>query len=88
MQNCINMEKVCLVARIMHTGKDNENLFCEVMQVQLAMGWPAIVIEVKEIFRAIGLEDLTTKYIHRDKVKEYMLYFDIKRCKGKDATSG
>ena len=46
MENRIAVEKVCLVARIMHTNKEKENLCREVLQVQLAMGWPGIVKEV------------------------------------------
>ena len=83
MENRIAMEKVCLVARIMHTNKEKENLCREVLQVQLAMGWPGIMKEVKEICRAVGLEDVTIKYIHRDKVKEYIQYFDMKCAKEK-----
>ena len=52
-----------------------------IRQVQLAMGWPGIVSEVKEICRAVGLEDVTTKYIHREKVKEYVQYHDMKCAK-------
>ena len=79
------MEKICLVARILHLGNEKENLCREVLQVQLAMGWPGIIKEVKEICRAVGLEDVTTKYIHRDKVKEYvqLQYYGMKCAKEK-----
>jgi hypothetical protein len=83
MENRIAVEKVCLVARIMHTNKEKKNLCREVLQVQLAMGWPGIMKEVKEICRAVGLEDVTIKYLHREKVKEYMQYFDMKCAKEK-----
>ena len=82
-ENRIAVEKVCLVGRILHTGKDKENLCREVLEVQLAMDWPGIIKEVKEICQAVGLEDVTTKYIYREKVKEYMMYYDMKFAKEK-----
>ena len=83
MENRIAVEKVCLVARIMHTNKEKENLCRQVLQVQLAMGWPGIMKEVKEICRAVGLKDVTTKYLYREEVKEYIQYFDMKGAKEK-----
>ena len=81
MQNRIAIEKVCLVARIVHTGKNKENLCREVLKEQLAMGWPGICMEVKKICSAVGLEDVTKKYMSREKVKEYIEYFDMKCAK-------
>ena len=40
-------------------------------------------MEVREICQAIGLEDVTYKYIHREKVIEYMQYYDMKYAKEK-----
>ena len=82
-ENRIAIEKVCLVGRILHSGKDKENLCREVLEVQLAMGWPGIIQEVKVICQAVGLKDVTTKYIPREKVKEYMMYYDMKCAKEK-----
>ena len=45
--------KRSLVARILHSDKEKENLCREVLQVQLAMCWSGIVKEVKEICRAL-----------------------------------
>ena len=81
MENRIAVEKVCLVAKIMHDDKNKENLCREVLEMQLAMGWPGICKEVKEICSAVGLEDVTKKYISREKVKEYIQYFDMKCTK-------
>ena len=64
-------------------GKDKENLCRKVLKVQLAMGWPGIIMEVKEIWHAIGLEDVTTKYLDREKVKEYMQCYEMKIAKEK-----
>ena len=35
-------------------------------------------MEVKKICSAVGLEDVTKKYLSREKVKEYIEYFDMK----------
>jgi hypothetical protein len=81
MENRVAVEKVCLVARILHTSKHTENLCREVLEMQLAMGWPGICVEVQEICRAVGLEDVTKKYLSREEVKEYIEYFDMKCAK-------
>ena len=81
MENHIAVEKVCLVAKIMHTSKEKENLCRKVLKMQLAKGWQGICREVKEICRAVGLEDVTKKYLSREKVKAYMEYFDMKCAK-------
>ena len=82
-QNRIAVEKVCLVARILHVDKDKENLCREVLQVQMAMGWPGLIREVKEICLLVGLSDITHKFIHRKEVVEYMQYHDMKCAKEK-----
>ena len=38
-------------------------------------------MEVKKICSAVGLEDVTKKYLSREKVKEYIEYFDMKCAK-------
>ena len=73
----IAVEKVCLMARILHSDKEKENLCRE----ELAMGWPGIMKEVKEICWAVDLDDVTNKWIHREKVKEYVQYYDMKCAK-------
>jgi hypothetical protein len=65
----------------MHTDKNKVNLCRQVLEMQLTMGWPGICGEVKEICSAVGLEDVTKKYLSRDKVKEYIQYFDMKCTK-------
>ena len=82
-QNRIAVEKVCLVARILHTDKDKQNLCREVLQVQMAMGWPGLVKEVKEICSTVGLSDVTQKYLYRKVVVEYVQYNDMKCAKEK-----
>ena len=70
-----------MVARILHTGKEEENLCREVLQVQMAMGWPGLIKEVQDICKTVGLEDVTQKYLYRQEVKEYIEYYDMKLAK-------
>ena len=60
------VEKVCMVARVLHTQKEMENLCREVLQVQMAMGWPGLIREVQEICKTVGLGDVTKKYLYRE----------------------
>ena len=45
------------------------------------MGWPGLIKEVQEICKTVGLEDVTQKYLNRQKVKEYIEYYDMKIAK-------
>ena len=84
-QHRVWVEKVCLVGRIFHTGKEKENLCREVLEVQLAMGWPGLTKEVQEICKTVGLRDVTQKYLNREEVIEYIQYYDMKCAKDKMA---
>ena len=75
------VEKVSLVARILHSSQEEENLCREVLKVQLAMGWSGLTKEVKEICKTVGLPDVTEEYICRKKIHEYMQYYDMKVTK-------
>ena len=52
------VEKVSLV-----TSQEEENLCKEVLEVQVAMGWPGLTREVREICMKVGLPDATKKYV-------------------------
>ena len=82
-QNRVWVEKVYLVGRILHTGKEKENLCWEVLVVQLAMGWPGLTREVQEICKTVGLRDVTEKYLAREEVINYIQYHDMKCAKEK-----
>ena len=75
------VEKVSLVARILHSSHEEENLCREVLKVQLAMGWPGLTKEVKEICRKVGLPDVTKEYLYRKKIYEYIQLYDMKVMK-------
>ena len=83
LQQRIWVEKVSLVARIWHSSQEEENLCREVLEVQLAMGWPGIIREVQDICKEVGLEDVTKKYISRKKILEYVQFYDMKLAKDK-----
>ena len=75
------VEKVCMVARVLHTQQEEENLCREVLQVQMAMGWPGLIEEVQVICKTVGFADVTKKYLNRQEVKEYIEYYDMKLAK-------
>ena len=82
-QHRVWVEKVCLVGRILHTDKEKENICREVLQVQLAMGWPGLTREVQEICKTVGLSNVTEKYLYREEVIKYIQYYDMKCAKEK-----
>ena len=71
------------MGRILHCGKEKENLYREVLEVQLAMGWPGLTREVQEICKTVGLRNVTKKYLTREEVIEYIQYHDMKCAKEK-----
>ena len=75
------VEKVSLVVKILHSSRGEENLCREVLEVQVAMGWPGLTREVKEICRKVGLSDPTKKYLCRKDIIEYIQYHDMKVAK-------
>ena len=81
MEHRVWVEKVSLVSTILHSNREEENLCREVLQVQVAMGWPGLTREVKEICRKVGLPDATQKYLYRKEIQEYIHYYDMKVVK-------
>ena len=77
----VAFEKVSLVARILHSSQEEENLGRKVLKVQLAIGWPGLTKEVKEICRKVGLPNVTKEYIYRKKIYEYIQLYDMKVMK-------
>ena len=82
-QHRVSVEKVSLVSRIWHSSREEEHLCREVLEVQLAMGWPGIMKEVQDICKTVGLEDVTKKYLGRQKILEYIQFYDMKIAKEK-----
>ena len=80
-ESCIWVEKLSLVARILHSSQEEETLGREVLKVQLAMGWPGLTKEVKEILWKVDLPNVTKEYIYRKKIYEYIQLYDMKVMK-------
>ena len=75
------VEAVSLVTRILHSSQGEENLCRELLQVEVAMSWPGLTREVREICMKVGLPDATKKYVCRKDILEYIQYFDMKMVK-------
>ena len=69
MQHKVALEKICLVATILH-GREDDNYARELLEEELAQGWPGITKEVEELCNVMGLEDATKKYLTRSEVKD------------------
>ena len=85
-EHCIWVEKASLVARILHSSQGEDNLSREILEVQLAMGWPGLTREVQDICKKVGLQDVTKKYICRKEIYENIQCYDMKIVKEKMAT--
>ena len=83
MEQRLWLEKVCIVARLLHTNEQQENVCREVLQEQLLQGWPGLTKEVQEICQTVGLPDVTKEYIVRKKVLESLEYYSMKITKEK-----
>ena len=69
------------MARILRSSPDEKNLCKEVLQVQLAMGWPGLKQEVKNICQKVGLLDVTKQYVSRKEILKYIQYYHLKLAK-------
>ena len=64
------VEKASLVARILHSSQGEDNLCREILEVQLAMGWPGQISEVKYICKQVGPRDGTSEYPIRKQTRD------------------
>ena len=53
-EHCIWVEKTSLLARILPYNREENNLVRDILEVQLAMGWPGLISEVKGICKKVG----------------------------------
>ena len=81
MEHRVWVEKVCLVARLLHPLDEKENLCRELLQEQLAQGWPGLTKEVQEICCTLGLPDVTQHYLSRNQVVECIECYSMKIAK-------
>ena len=54
MSHRVMLEKVCLITSILFKNEEQESYARELLQEQLARGWPGITQEVEDICRRIG----------------------------------
>ena len=75
------LEQVCMVSRLLHTNKEQENVARDVLQEQLLQGWPGLCQEVQQICLTVGLPDVTKEDIHRKEALGVMEYYSMKIAK-------
>ena len=83
MQQRVELEKICLVSRLLHTREEQENVAREVLQEQLQQGWPGLCQEVQEICLRVGLQDITIENIHRKEAQDALEFYFMKTAKEK-----
>ena len=83
MEQRVGPEKVCFVARLLHTRVMQENVCREVLEEQLLQGWPGLTQEVQEICETVGLPDVTKNYISRKEVVQSLEFYCMKMAKEK-----
>ena len=81
MEHCMWLEKVCLVTSVLFNNEEQESYARELLQEQLARGWPGLTQEVKEICRRIGLPNACKQYIPRKQVLEQIKLSSLKKVK-------
>ena len=68
-QHRIWLEKVCVVANILHTKVNQENYCRDILTEQIKNGWEGLSIEVAEICRLAGLPDVRSQFLGRKEVE-------------------
>ena len=71
-------EKVRIVERIRNKER---SLAKAIHEEQLAMGWPGLAKEVKEICKVIGVEDVNVNHVKKEELDEAILYANQKDLK-------
>ena len=71
-------EKVRIVERIRNQER---SLAKAIHEEQLAMGWPGLAKEVKEICKVIGVEDVNVNHVKKEELDEAILYANQKDLK-------
>ena len=71
-------EKLRIVDRI---RKQEHSLAKAIHDEQVAMGWPGLAMEVKEICKVVGVEDINKKHVAKEELDEAILYANMKETK-------
>ena len=69
----IRAEKICLVTRIIHINKDEENYARDILEEQLKNNWGGLTEEVTTICQQVGLPDGCKEYLDRKEVQDAIL---------------
>ena len=81
MKHRIWLEKVCVVARILHLKEEQENYAREVLREQLDEGWEGLTREVDEICQLAGLSNVCHQFLGRKEVEEAMVNHHLKEIR-------
>ena len=81
MKHRVWIEKLCVVSRILHTRKDEENYAREILTEQIAMGWEGLTKEVEEICQLAGLPDVCIHPLGRKEIEEAVVLHHLKEIK-------
>ena len=71
-------EKMRIVQRIRNQER---SLAKAIHDEQVAMGWPGLAKEVKEICKVVGVEDINVKEVDKEELNEAILYANMKEMK-------
>ena len=72
---------MCIRDRVKRIQSQERSLAKAIYEEQVAMGWPGLAREVKEICKAVGMEDINEKSLTKDEVDEAIFYADQKELK-------
>ena len=75
------LEKISLVATILHTREEQESYAREMMEEEMLQGWKGLTTEARDLCELVGLPDVTGKYIGRKEVKEAVMLHNLKVVK-------
>ena len=81
MKHHIWLEKVCVVARILHIGKEKENYARDVLLEQIEQGWQGLTGEVADICQQTGLPNVCVEYLRREDVEEAIVTHHLMKIK-------
>ena len=68
------LEKLCVVARILHRDEEKENYAREILLEQLKRGWQGLTTEVTEICQLTGLPNVCNQYLSREEIEDAIIH--------------
>jgi hypothetical protein len=70
-------EKICLVTRILHMHKDEENYARDILEEEMKNDWGGLTEEVRTICREVGLPNGCKEYLDRKEVQDAILHHHL-----------